>query len=142
MYNQVCLYTKTLTFLNKLDKRISSLLPFPVTLLIDFLERKECLSVHLPQRAMLPQVFKAKQSTMIMKRTVLALAEQRLILPLQFLLPPSACMAQLPRREEQSPHPAHLCMQTCTVYTHVFEISLPSVSCSALPLCFGLVFCQ
>lgn len=98
MYNQVCPYTKTLTFLNKLDKRISSLLPFPVTLLIDFLERKECLSVHLPQRAMLPQVFKAKQSTMIMKRTVLALAEQRLILLLQFLLPPSACTAQLPRR--------------------------------------------
>lgn len=127
------------TFLNKLDKRISSLLPFPVTLLIDFLERKERSSVPLPQRAMLPQVFNAKQTTTLKKRTVFSTSRTTPD-------PPSAVSASTIRpvrhsypeegRAEPAPSsPLHADL-------HCLHPSPPSVSCPALPPCFGLVFCQ
>lgn len=61
VYNYTKILTSLRTALNKQDKRITSLLPFSITLLIDSVKRKEHSLLHLPEKAV-TLVFEAKQT--------------------------------------------------------------------------------
>lgn len=102
------------TVLNKLDKRISSILPFLMTLLMDSVKRKEHSLVHLPEKAV-TLVFEAKRTLLKIVMDCVSHWKNNgcpLLCRFYFSHPPNAAQPQ--NREEQSLPQPPLCTHRCT----------------------------